>query len=621
MNQSENNDRIPLIFHIELRMAAAPKQLLGLFQRSSHAKAQTYDPVPGGISPTGEYLIQINLAHLRIAGQNRLGNIFFVKQCPQLIGKLLVIKVFSVLGQKTTEIRRRHQFALHIICIFSFHAISIFFLIHPHGIIHTHTLQDIPYNTEFSRQKQYADCIGFGVKIIFQSFPLLGEQYIPERELKSGTNSVVFLVRDRNTHTRYIYREFAGSPEAYMAMQGHSCPHLPKILQVSCHSGRVMALEEFIPGDSLAFLLEGGPLPADQAQTITLHVCRALEALHARGIVHRDIKPENILLRGNEAVVIDFDASRLHKTENPSDTRIMGTTGYAAPEQYGFSQTDARADIYSVGILLNEMLTQKHPATRLAEGPLLSIIEKCIEVNIDRRYQSAAEVIAALDTLLPSQNFLSRRHFRAVFAVILSALVVLLFLFLRKPASPEPGASGEPSTPSPIPEAFFTDTTIEPWAGPLQSDHTEFEYDLDGDGKTETYIFTLGHNLGGPDGLTLFGTDTRILTPGMSSQLVIAPAVMKHTETGLQYVWQFAELLQNQTTTIYRAQHWGSDTPSMGDYGLLDGLWPGAVYIQFEAEDAGIWVYEISAELEGNTLTARGITCIYAANSEPVTDH
>ena len=93
-----------------------------------------------------------------------------------------------------------------------------------------------------------------------------------------------------------------------------------------------------------------------------MQICKALGILHNSGIVHRDIKPENILVRGTEAVLIDFDAARLVKPEHRTDTQIMGTTGYAAPEQFGFSQTDARADIYSLGIVFNEMLIRQHPS-------------------------------------------------------------------------------------------------------------------------------------------------------------------------------------------------------------------------------------------------------------------
>ncbi len=99
-----------------------------------------------------------------------------------------------------------------------------------------------------------------------------------------------------------------------------------------------------------------------ETRKITLQLCNALWMLHKLGAVHRDIKPENVIVRGSEAVLIDFDASRIFKSEMSHDTQILGTTGYAAPEQYGISQTDERADIYSVSVLLNIMLTGKHPS-------------------------------------------------------------------------------------------------------------------------------------------------------------------------------------------------------------------------------------------------------------------
>lgn len=217
-----------------------------------------------------------------------------------------------------------------------------------------------------------------------------------EKTLKSGKRGNVHLVRYRDTKIRCIYREFAGNEEVYHKLQEIDCPHLPKIYGIQEQDGQVYVLEEYIQGDTLAFLLEGSPLTQAQTEEISMQICEALKILHGLGAVHRDIKPENIIIRGNEAVLIDFDVSRLVKPENHTDTQIMGTTGYAAPEQYGFSQTDARADIYAMGILINEMLTGQHPSKRLEAGPLRPIIERCIEVNVDKRYPTAEELRRAI---------------------------------------------------------------------------------------------------------------------------------------------------------------------------------------------------------------------------------
>lgn len=100
------------------------------------------------------------------------------------------------------------------------------------------------------------------------------------------------------------------------------------------------------------------------------------------------MKPESVILRGSDAVLIDFDATRLHKAESSADTQILGTTGFAAPEQYGLDQSDLRADIYSLGILINVMLTGEHPSKKQAGGRLDWVVERCTYVNPDKRYQT-----------------------------------------------------------------------------------------------------------------------------------------------------------------------------------------------------------------------------------------
>ena len=118
--------------------------------------------------------------------------------------------------------------------------------------------------------------------------------------------------------------------------------------------------------------------------------------LHTLGAVHRDVKPENIILRGDQAVLIDFDAARLHKPEHETDTQVLGTTGFAAPEQYGLSQTDQRADIYAAGILINVMLTGEHPSRKLAEGHLGRVVRRCTQVSPEKRYPNVLRLMEAL---------------------------------------------------------------------------------------------------------------------------------------------------------------------------------------------------------------------------------
>lgn len=224
----------------------------------------------------------------------------------------------------------------------------------------------------------------------------LKTEYDVVKTVKESSRGNVQIVRHKRTGTRYIFRRFRGNGAVYEKLISISCPYLPQIMESASCDGETIVLEEFIHGDSLSFVLEGGLIEPADAKKIMRHLCTALWSLHSLGAVHRDIKPENVILRGDEAVLIDFDASRIYKDEREHDTEILGTTGFAAPEQYGISQSDERADIYALGVLLNIMLTGKHPSKELASGKLGLIVQKCTMTNAEKRYQNVLALMEAL---------------------------------------------------------------------------------------------------------------------------------------------------------------------------------------------------------------------------------
>lgn len=221
-------------------------------------------------------------------------------------------------------------------------------------------------------------------------------EYDTVRVMKKSERGQVSLVRHRESGTRYIFRQFYGSSEVYQRLLLVSCPHLPQIMEVGEKGGQTVLLEEYIQGDTLQTILEGGLLTTSEAKQITRQLCSALWVLHSMGVVHRDVKPDNVILRGDEAVLIDFDASRIYKTAISEDTQILGTTGFAAPEQYGLSQSDGRADIYALGVLLNIMLTGEHPSRKLANGRMGRIVQRCTMVNPSKRYKNILHLMEVL---------------------------------------------------------------------------------------------------------------------------------------------------------------------------------------------------------------------------------
>ena len=224
----------------------------------------------------------------------------------------------------------------------------------------------------------------------------LDEAFESVRTLKESPRGSVRLIRHRAAGQRFILRRFTGNGEVYRKLLSYSCQNLPVIYEAVSQGEDNLVLEEFIEGDTLGFLLEGALFSPKETRKIIIQLCRALWVLHGLAAVHRDIKPENVILKGSEAVLIDFDAARLHKPEAAADTQILGTTGFAAPEQYGLSQSDTRTDIYSLGVLMNDRDTGQHPSQTLAEGRLGRVIGRCTQVNPEKRYRDVVHLMGEL---------------------------------------------------------------------------------------------------------------------------------------------------------------------------------------------------------------------------------
>ena len=232
---------------------------------------------------------------------------------------------------------------------------------------------------------------------LYESFlEAVTTEYDTLRVLKQSPRGTVSVVRHKKSGTRYVFHRYSGSGEVYRRLLPVLCPHLPQIMEAAEQDGRTAVLEEYVQGDTLAELLTGAKLTEKEARQVTMQLCQALHVLHSMGAVHRDVKPENVILRGSDAVLIDFDAARIYKDESESDTQVLGTTGFAAPEQYGIFQSDERADIFSLGVLLNIMLTGKHPSREMAAGKMGRIVRKCTMTAPEQRYQSARALMEVL---------------------------------------------------------------------------------------------------------------------------------------------------------------------------------------------------------------------------------
>lgn len=228
--------------------------------------------------------------------------------------------------------------------------------------------------------------------------------------LHQSDKSTVALVIDTETGKKVVRKELSGRHLIYSKLQTIYHPYLPNILSVRLENGKTNVTEEYIEGASLGriSLSERGLTRA------FLELCQVLEFLHGHGILHRDIKPDNILLAPDGHIrLIDFDAAREPKANEAQDTRLLGTRGYAPPEQFGFAQTDARADLYALGATFRQLLG---PVAR--KGRWRHILRRCTALDPKDRYASAGQIRRAV-----YRGRVFRWAVRPVCAVLLALLL------------------------------------------------------------------------------------------------------------------------------------------------------------------------------------------------------
>ncbi len=183
-------------------------------------------------------------------------------------------------------------------------------------------------------------------------------------------------------------------------------PLLPRIEELYRMPDELVVIYDYVEGSALSEVAEqAGRLEAVRAVGVLSDVCRAVSALHEHGVVHRDITPGNVILASDGAHLVDLGIARQQRQGQRRDTTTLGTWGFAAPEQYGFMQTDARSDVYALGRLLGYALTGEKPDTEeyeaaLADRDIVSealcdVVQKATAFEPSARYQTADELAQA----------------------------------------------------------------------------------------------------------------------------------------------------------------------------------------------------------------------------------
>lgn len=172
---------------------------------------------------------------------------------------------------------------------------------------------------------------------------------------------------------------------------------LPMIYEVASEDDALFVLEEYIEGESLFDKFKSSDIPKEDIKNILISICDGMSILHNLKIVHRDIKPNNIMVRNDGTIcIVDLSIAKIMNETGNNDTINLGTIGYAAPEQFGFSQSLPATDIYAFGVLANQLVLGVHPTTEVPKGKLGRIIKKCTSTQISNRYQNTDELKKSL---------------------------------------------------------------------------------------------------------------------------------------------------------------------------------------------------------------------------------
>ncbi|MGI6671548.1 MAG: protein kinase domain-containing protein [Christensenellales bacterium] len=262
----------------------------------------------------------------------------------------------------------------------------------------------------------------------------LRAEYEPVSCLSVNDTSGIFIVSRRADGMKGILRISAGqkSEDAaaeYRILCQLNDPRIPQALFFLEEQGTGYLVRQYMEGQTLREYVERhGVLGEKEIIGIALSICDILSLLHNQSppIIHRDIKPENIIIAPDGGIqLVDFGIARIFRENATSDTVAIGTRPYMAPEQFGGTQTDARSDLYSLGVVMIFLATLKHDRTNIAQrfpyARLAPVVSRLVKADPEARYQNAAELRRAL--LYVQRGGRRRVMWGLAGAVLLAALI------------------------------------------------------------------------------------------------------------------------------------------------------------------------------------------------------
>lgn len=242
-----------------------------------------------------------------------------------------------------------------------------------------------------------------------------------------GTTELV-LGKDRRLYVRKIFTDYGLPVEEIKKL---AIPGLAKIYFLTADEEKIYLIQEYIEGDNLTAYVENqGPLSEKTIWQLAWHLSKVLEELHRASLLHRDLKPSNIMVDGQGKVhVVDIETLRLASSAKPRDTVVVGTEGYAPPEQFGFTTTDMRSDIYAYGKTIKELYQGRRPSLLMER-----LLNKCTRFDPQDRYNNIEQVQQALRRA----QFMLQGWVKYLAAALGCVLLGLGFYYQQPPKEEQP---------------------------------------------------------------------------------------------------------------------------------------------------------------------------------------
>jgi serine/threonine protein kinase len=302
--------------------------------------------------------------------------------------------------------------------------------------------------------------------------PDIKEQYTFDSLIKQQAGREVYFVTRKQDHARAVLRiTEKGKAEDILAerdiLQRLYHPAIPKLMGAWEYRDRGYLIRECFEGEDLfSHVRKHGPMDFDSVLDTALSLCDVLTYLHGQSpaVIHRDIKPENIIRTPQREIrLIDFGIARTFRDNTTTDTVVIGTKPYMAPEQFGSEQSDNRADIYALGMVMLFLATGKPDRLLLKTAypykSLVPIIEKCIRKDRDQRYRTAAQLKRRL---LWVRRKMTRKTLKVAALVLLVAGSLIWGLDLGKKQGFKEGIDSILDTPAFVKQPFTLEELTEP---------------------------------------------------------------------------------------------------------------------------------------------------------------